>query len=300
MKQQSYGTGVVFVLLATLGWSTSGIFVRLLPGLDGWQINCWRGYWMSVALLVYLVAIYGRDTVARFRAIPLLALCLSAGFFTITSTLYVTSLTLVSVATISVIGASSPIFTGLLSPWITGEKPGAAAWAAAILALAGVGVIARDGLEGGKLVGILVSLCVPLAFAGNTLVLRRYREVDMVPAICVGGFVTFFAAGVIGFFAGHSGGGFDVAPRDVLVLAAMGPLQLAIPLIFFVKGARSVPAVTLSLIVMLDAVLNPLWPWLFVGEKPGNAAFIGGAIVVGAVIISIFGGRWMAMRAARA
>ncbi len=294
MSEQSYGTGIGFVLLATLGWSLSGIFVRLLPGLDGWQINCWRGYWMSVALLVYLVAIYGRGTVARFRAIPLLALCLSAGFFTITSTLYVTSLTLVSVATISVIGASSPIFTGLLSPWITGEKPGAAAWGAALLALVGVGVIAHDGLEGGRLLGILVSLCVPLAFAGNTLVLRRYRGVDMVPAICVGGFVTFFAAGVVGFFAGHSGGGFDVAPRDVLILAAMGPLQLAIPLIFFVKGARSVPAVTLSLVVMLDAVINPLWPWLFVGEKPGRAAFIGGAIVIAAVIMSIFGGRWMA------
>ena len=78
------------------------------------------------------------------------------------------------------------------------------------------------------------------------------------------------------------------------MLAAMGPLQLSIPLIFYVKGARSVSAVTLSLIVMLDAVVNPLWPWLFVGEMPGAPAFIGGAIIIGAVTISIIGGRWMA------
>jgi len=292
-REQGYGTGISFMLLATLGWSLSGIFVRLLPDLDGWQISCWRGYWMSVALLAYLVAVYGRGAIAKFRHIPILALCLSAGFFTITSTLYVTSLTLVSVATISVIGASSPIFTGLLSPWVTGEKPSVAAWGAALLALTGVGIIAWDGLEGGRLVGILVSLCVPLGFAGNTLMLRRYRGVDMVPAICVGGFVTFFAAGILGFFAGHGGGSFDVAPQDMLLLAAMGPLQLALPAIFFVKGARSVPAVTLSLVVMLDAVLNPLWPWLFVGEVPGKAAFIGGAIVVVAVVLSIFGGSWI-------
>ena len=86
-----------------------------MAGLDGWQINCWRGYWMSIGLLVYLVAVYGRDTVAKFRAVPIIALIVSAGFFALTSTLYVTSLTLVSTATISVIGASSPIFTGLLS-----------------------------------------------------------------------------------------------------------------------------------------------------------------------------------------
>lgn len=296
-QDQTYGTGVVFVLMATLGWSLSGLFVRLMPELDGWQINCWRGFWMSVALLVYLVAIYGKDTIAKFRLIPWIAMCVSAGFFSIGSTLYVTSLTMVSTATISVIGASSPIFTGLLSPWITGEKPGLAAWGAAILAMLGVGVIAWDGLEGGQLLGILISICVPISFAVQTLALRRYRGIDMVPAICVGGFVTFIAAGLLGFLAGHAGGGFDVSPEKVLLLAAMGPLQLSIPLIFYAKGAKSVPAVTLSLIVMLDAVVNPLWPWLFVGEVPGTPAFIGGAIIIGAVIISIFGGRWMARAA---
>lgn len=292
-REQSYGTGVLSILLAELGWSLSGIFVRLMPGLDGWQINCWRGYWMSVALLAYLVAVYGSGAIRKFRDLPLIALLTSAGFFALGSTLYVTSLTLVSTATISVIGASSPIFTGLLSPWITAEKPGLAAWGAAILAMLGVGIIAWDGLEGGKLIGILVSICVPMSFAGQTLTLRRYRNFDMVPAICAGGFVTFFVAGALGFLAGHSGGGFDVSPRNVAMLAAMGPLQLAIPLIFYAKGAKSVPAVTLSLIVMLDAVINPLWPWLILGETPGRAAFAGGAIIVGAVIISIFGGRWM-------
>ena len=297
-RDQSYGSGVVFVILATFGWSLSGIFVRLMPGLDGWQINCWRGFWMSVALLVYLVLIYGPETLAKFRVIPVVALVASAGFFCIGSTLYVTSLTLVSTATVSVIGATSPLFTGLLSPWVTGEKPGLTAWMSAMLALVGVGVIAWDGLEGGHAIGLLVSLGVPISFAIQTLALRRYRSVDMVPAICVGGFVTFFVAGILGFSAGHAMGGFDVSPGNVLLLALMGPLQLSIPIVFYAWGARSVPAVTLSLIVMLDAVLNPLWPWLIVGEVPGTAAFIGGAIIIGAVTISIFGGVWM-MRGAR-
>lgn len=289
-RQQAYGTGVAFVLIATLGWSLSGLFVRLLPGLDGWQINCWRGYWMSVALLGYLVAVYGRRTGRMFRAIPFAALVSSAGFFALGSTLYVTSLTMVSTATISVIGATSPLFTGLLSPWITGERPGLAAWISAAMAVAGVGIIAWDGLGAGRMMGILVSICVPFTFAMQTLVLRRYSSIDMVPAICVGGFVTFIAAGFLGFLAGHSAGGFGVTPRDMAILALMGPLQLAIPLIFFAKGAKSVPAITLSLIVMLDAVINPLWPLLVVGEMPEASAYAGGVIIIAAVLISIFGG----------
>ncbi|MCA0431956.1 MAG: DMT family transporter [Proteobacteria bacterium] len=294
---QSYATGVVFVLLAELGWSLSGIFVRLMPGLDGWQLNCWRGFFMAVALLLYLLVIYGRDTWARFKAVPLIALFASAGFFAAGSTLYVTSLTLVSTATISVIGASSPIFTGLLSPWVTGERPGLAAWMAAALAMVGVGIIAWDGLEAGNAIGIICSVLVPITFAGQTLSLRRYRHVDMTPAICVGGFATFLIAGFMGFTAGHAMGGFDVGWREIGILALMGPLQLSIPLVFFIKGARSVPAVTSALIVMLDAVLNPLWPWLFVGEVPGRSSFIGGGIIIVAVLLSILGNRllqWLA------
>jgi drug/metabolite transporter (DMT)-like permease len=292
-----YATGILFVLGATLGWSLAGVFVRFLPGLDGWQINCWRGFWMSVFLLVYLVAVYGRQTASKFREVPVPALIAVAGFFTAGSTLYVTSLTLAGTATVSVIGALSPIFAGVLSPWITQERPSLASWAAAFLALAGVAVIAWEGVSAGNIAGILVSLLVPLSFAGQTVALRRYRDFDMVPAICVGGFVTFLLAGAMGYvFGGHSGGGFQVTLQQMLLLALMGPLQLSIPLIWYAKGAKAVPAVTLTLVAMLDVVLNPLWSWLGVGEVPTNSAFIGGAIIVGAVVISIFGDRWLGNR----
>jgi drug/metabolite transporter (DMT)-like permease len=292
-----YATGILFVLGATLGWSLAGVFVRFLPGLDGWQINCWRGFWMSVFLLVYLVAVYGRQTASKFREVPVPALIAVAGFFTAGSTLYVTSLTLAGTATVSVIGALSPIFAGVLSPWITQERPSLASWGAAFLALAGVAVIAWEGFNAGNIAGILVSLLVPLSFAGQTVSLRRYRDFDMVPAICVGGFVTFLLAGAMGYvFGGHTGGGFQVTLQQMLLLAIMGPLQLSIPLIWYAKGAKAVPAVTLTLVAMLDVVLNPLWSWLGVGEVPTNSAFIGGAIIVGAVVISIFGDRWLGKR----
>ena len=286
--EQSYGRGIIFVLLATLGWSLSGVFVRVMPELSGWQINCWRGFWTAVTILCYLVAVYGAETVVVFRRIPVAGLLLSAGFFAFGSTMYVTSLTLVSTAVISVIGASSPLFTGLLSPWVTGEKPGLAAWFAAILALGGMGVIGWNGLETGNAVGIAVSLLVPISFAIQTLTLRRYRSVDMTPAICLGGVLAFLGSGLAGLWF-QQGGGFNVPLHYVALLAVMAFVQLAIPLIWYAKGAKSVPAVTLSLIVMLDAVLNPLWPWLFVNEVPERTTFIGGGIIIVAVLVSIVG-----------
>jgi drug/metabolite transporter (DMT)-like permease len=254
---------------------------------------------MATALLCYLVIAYGKTLPQVFRAIPAAALFASATCFAIGTTFYVISLTLVSTATVAVIGATSPLFAGLLSPAMTGEKPSALAWIAALTALAGSAIIGWNGLETGRWIGIVTSFGVPLTFATQTLLLRRYRQFDMMPAICLGGIFSFIGAGLLGFAAGHEGGGFEVDFKSLLLLAAMGPLQLAVPLIFYGRGAISVSGIALSLIAMLDAVLNPLWPWLFVGERPEAASFLGGAVILGAVLLSILGGRYISTRAAR-
>ncbi len=289
--RRDYLIGIGLVLLATSGWSLAGLFVRVLPGLNGWQINTWRGLSVAIALLLYLLVVYRRATLAKFREIPAGAMVACAAFFSVGSTLYVTSLTLTSTANVSSIGATAPIFTAVMSRAVTGEAPGSSAWVAAFLALAGVVVIVHDGLQTGGWVGNLVSVGTALCFAGQTVTLRRYSSLDMVPAVCAGGFATFLIAGILG-------GGFDAPLWAIGILALMGPVQLAVPLILFARGARYVPAVTLSLVALMDVVLNPFWAWLGVGEVPERAAFLGGAMIVSAVLLSIFAGRRIALRRA--
>ena len=297
------GTGVGFALAATLGWSMSGLFVRLVPELNGWQINCWRGYWMATGLLCFLVMTYGNGLVDRVRQIPRAALWTSALCFAIGTTFYVTSLTLTTTATVSVIGAMSPLVTGLLSPWITGEKPSLLTWIAASFALVGALVIGYSGFGTGDVAGIITSFGVPITFAIQTLMLRRYRNIDMMPSICVGGFLSFLGGALFSYIhrdimgllglvtADQVQGAFSIDLRSMFILMLMGPLQLSIPLVLYAKGARYAPAVTLALLSMLDAVLNPLWPWLVVGEVPGKAAMLGGSIILGAVLLSVLGGQ---------
>ena len=287
--------GIAYVFLATIGWSLSGVFVRLMPGLDGWQINCWRGLWMSIALLVYLFIMHRHKALERFDEIPFSVVMISALAFAVGTTLYVSSLTLVSTATVSVIGATSPLITGLLSPWITREKPHLVSWVSAALALVGMYVIAKAGIQAGSALGLLLSFGVPITFALQTLLLRKYRDLDMMMSICVGGIFSFMFAGLASVFFGHTSA-FDVSLHDFYLLMLMGPLQLALPLIFYGWGAKSIPAITLALVSMLDAVFNPLWSWLVVGERPENAALIGGAIILGAVTVSILGGQYLILQ----
>ncbi|MDE2444951.1 MAG: DMT family transporter [Alphaproteobacteria bacterium] len=290
--QQKFGTGVFYVLLANLGWSLSGLFVRLMPSLSGWQINCWRGFWMATALLVYAVLIHGRHTGRIFKVIPGYAMLWSAVCFAAGTTIYVVSLTLNTTAAVSVIGATSPLVTGLLSPWITGEKPGLLNWLAALIAVAGTAVIGWNGFSSGQIWALALCFGVPFTFAIQTLLLRRYRDIDMMPSICAGGFLSFVVAGLVSLsgFAGASA--FDLSQHDFLLLMLMGPLQLSIPLIFYGMGARSVPAITLSLLAMMDALINPFWSWAFAGEVPDKYSVIGGGIILLAVLLSVLAQQW--------
>ena len=281
---RKYLLGILLVLLATIGWSLAGMFVRFVPSLDGWQINCWRGLATSIFLLLYLLVLYGRDWQLRFRSLPTAALLAGSGFFAVGSTLYVTSLTLTSTANVSCIGAMSPLFVAAMSGLVLRERPRLATWLAALLALFGVTLIFHDGLERGNWPGSAVAILVALCFAGQTVTLRRYRNFDMIPAICLGGFLAFLVAGLLG-------GGLAVPLSEIAILSIMGLVQLAIPLILFAKSARYVQAVTLSLIALLDAVLNPFWAWLGAGEIPTLYAVLGGAIILGAVALSIIAGQ---------
>ena len=269
------------VLLATVCWSLAGMFVRLVPGLNGWQINCWRGFSMGVVLMLWLLLIYGRNTPARFREIPLGAMISSAGFFALGSTMYVIALTFTSTANVSALGATAPVFTGIMAGLIMKERASLAAWIAAMIALAGVTFIVREGLSPDDWLGNLIALATAFAFAGQTVTLRRYRSFDMIPAIAVGGFATFALAGLAG--------GFFVPAETLAVLCLMGLIQLAIPLVLYARGAKSVPAITLSLIALMDVVLNPFWSWAVMREMPTSAAIIGGLVICAAVMISVLG-----------
>ena len=64
----------------------------------------------------------------------------------------------------------------------------------------------------------------------------------------------------------------------------MGAVQLALPMVLHMRGARHVPVTQLVLITMSDAFLNPLWVWLVYGELPAAGVFWGGALILAAIV----------------
>lgn len=281
---REYALGIVMIVAATVCWSVAGLFVRLLPGLDAWQINAGRGVSMAIAVSIWLLFAHGRKLPAVFRAMPLFAFVVFASQFAIGSTFYAVALTHAPVANVACIGAVTPILTAVVAAIAIGERVSAVTWFAAILAFAGVAYIFHDGLQAGAWLGNLAAFGASACWAVQAVVLRGYRQFDMMPALVMAGLLTF-AVGVL------LSGGLAV-PRELLLpLFTMGVIQLAVPIVLYARGARHVPAATAGLILLLDSILNPLWAFLGVGERPPEAAYVGGIVIVAAVAMTIIGGR---------
>jgi drug/metabolite transporter (DMT)-like permease len=267
--RSSYLKGVLAIVAATILLSLSGVFVRLTTTTDPWQINSFRAGAMVVALLAFLLAGYGRQAWCRFAALDRRALAAVSVFFALGSTLYIMALSRTSVANVACLTATAPVFAAALAWLLLGERTGLVAWAATGAALFGVYVIFRDRVGAGDETGNIIALATAVCFACQTVALRKYRTADLVPAVCVGGIMVCVGIPIVRHVPLVDG-------RDLVLLAAMGVVQLAVPVVLLVRGARYVPAVQMALIALLDVPLNPLWAWIGVGETPTAEAVVGG------------------------
>ena len=115
-----------------------------------------------------------------------------------------------------------------------------------------------------------------VCFAGQSVALRRYSAQGMEPAMIVGGLSIFVLVSLFGTLA-------PLALSTILLLFVMGTVQLSIPMVMYMRGARHVPVTQMVLITMADAFLNPLWVWMLFGELPAAGVFWGGALILAAI-----------------
>ena len=278
-RSSRYLFGIACCCLATLGWSLSGLFVRWVPELDGWTVNGYRAPATAICLLIYLALRYRADLGRHLWPKRPQALLAVGIFFGVGSTLYVSAVTIGSVASVSVLGATSPFFAALLAWLVMRERASAVSLAATVIALVGVAIVVQAEMAAMAtgFAAAVISLGYAFCFAGQTVWLRRYRDLEMIPGIVLGGLMVF---ALVAIFIG-----LPVLPLwQIILIALMGLVQLALPIIAFAEGAKHVPVVPAMLIAMADVVLNPFWVWLVHGEQPPAGTVGGGALIVSAII----------------
>ena len=113
-----------------------------------------------------------------------------------------------------------------------------------------------------------------------TVIMRRHREVPMLEAAALSGFV----AALVAFPLADP---FATATTDIGWLALFGIVTQGGGLGIYTMGARRLPSAQAALLSASEVPLSPLWVWIFFSEVPANETFIGGGLVLGAILWNI-------------
>ena len=278
----SHTRAVWLMVVVALLWSTAGVVTRHLDAARSFEVTFWRSLFTALSLMLILPLLRGRAVFATLRqggwALWASGLCWGVMF-----TAFMVALTLTTVANVLVTMAIGPFFTACIAAVFLGYRIPMRTWHAIGAAGGGIVYMYAAQVSGEQVLGTLVALCVPLAAAFNwTLTQRAHahgHDVDMVPAVFVGAVLSTLLTLPLAL-------PLQATAHDVGLLAFLGLTQLAVPCVLSVMCARVLKAPEIALLALLEVVFGILLAWLGADEVPSTRVIVGGAVVIGALVVN--------------
>jgi drug/metabolite transporter (DMT)-like permease len=170
------------------------------------------------------------------------------------------------------------LFAALFGAVFLREPVGKSTWTTMAVAGAAVAVIVSDGLDRGALAGDLAALGAAMCIAGTFVVLRGARARNMLPSMALGALAGGLVAAPFSEVASPRG-------DDVALLLLLGLVIAPVAFGLLSIGPRYLPAAEVSLAILAEAVLGPIWVWLVLGETPGARVVVGGLLLLSALAV---------------
>ena len=272
--------GPLLVFLGAISLSFGGLIVKSFEGANLWQILFWRSLFFIFVVTIFLIFTYKKNFLLSFKKSGLLGIfggiILSSGFCGYVFAMYNTT-----VANTNFIIQTQTIFLAIFGYFFLKEKISKITLVSIFLAISGIILMVGSDLEPGQMSGNLAAFIMPVSFAILILIIRKYPNVDMVPLQLYAG----ITAMIIGYIIA---GKISISAHDIFLGFLAGFFQLGFGFILITIGARSTPSAMVGIIMLTEAVLGPLWAWLFINENSSFMVLIGGTIVIIAVLLQFY------------
>ena len=272
--------GYILLLFGGFCLSWGGFIIRSFEEASIWQILFLRSFFFLLALIAFLFVTYKKNTfnIIKESGLPgvLGGFVLSFSFVA-----FVVAMSNTTVANVVFIISTQTMFLAIFGYFYLKEKVSLIGLISILLAMSGIIIMVGDSISGGSLFGNIVALAIPINFAILVMIIRKNTKVDMVPAIFYSGIFSL----IYGFFLAES---FEFTKHDLWMGFLLGVPQLAISFICITIGSRTVESATVGILMLMETLCAPLWVWLFLNEIPPISVFIGGAVIISAIILKSF------------
>ncbi|HRX58474.1 MAG TPA: DMT family transporter [Eubacteriales bacterium] len=270
MKNKTKGT--IAMLLAALLWSLGGIFIKLVPW-NPLAISGARGLIAAFVMFAFMRAKRIKPAVSADSlkiAVSLAGVCAT----------FVAANKLTTAANAIVIQYCAPVYVLLYVALVQKKKLKPFDIVVVPVTILGVALCFIGQIGKGTLVGDLVALVSGVFFAAMFIFSENVTEEARVNGLMQGQILNALIGLPVLFITRPA-----FSAQAVLVVLALGLLQVGLAYVFYAVALQNAPLLTCSLLGVLEPLLNPLWVYLFAGENPGIWSLVGGVVVVGTITL---------------
>ncbi|MFZ0064039.1 MAG: EamA family transporter [Pyrinomonadaceae bacterium] len=264
---------LLLVLAAAIIWSTGGLFIKWTT-LSGLELSFGRSLLAAIT-----VALFTRREGFGLNRITLIASVLYAALLL----LFVLATKETTAANAIFLQYTAPLYVLVLEPIFYKEKFRQRDLITVIFCVIGMSLFFVGKLRPQDVTGNLLALASGVCFACYFLLLRHSsaRAVNRASSVIYGNLLVVLIAAPAGLQALAG-----ITLHDALSVGYLGVVQIGIAYTLFTLGmARGIRSLDAGIVGYIEPVLNPVWVFLVIGERPSQWALIGGAIIVGAVVV---------------
>jgi len=277
-KHPFYGIGIA--LIGVLIISPDTLFL-LWGDMPAFEMIAWRGLLAGACyFLLWYITSRSSLTSDLLTLKSKWSISIIACYF-INGILFCVGIAIAPVPVVLFCVATAPIFAAIFSEIILKEPTQKSTWIAIIMVLIGISIaIFGSGPDSNlfyidmyTVIGAFCGMGAAMTIAIGYVIIRHKTQLPFVLPMSIG----VFLSGVVGLFIT----GFqNMLNGNILPIIFTGIFILPFPMYLLSLASRYTKATNVSLILLLESVLGPIWIWLGIGDQPTNLTIFGGMIVI--------------------
>lgn len=267
--------GLALTSLGVLIMSLESLFIKF-TSISSFLFSFYMGIFMFISMastLLFKEKNFVRNAIKSSYVVLIVCAILMA----VSNILFISAVKTTTVANVVIIFSTAALFSALFAYLFYKEKITKNIIIASFFMFVGLYIIFNDQLDIGSSEGNIYALLCTALFSIFFVLLSRYKEMDRVVLTALSG----VALSVIAFFFCDD---LAIDFKTLLIIMAMGLIISPFSRVLIGNGAIYISASEVSLLMIIETIMAPIWVWLFLNEIPSSYTFIGGSIIIATLI----------------
>ena len=273
-----HGYAMLMMVAGSIAISFGGLVQRNLEVADAWQTVFYRSLGMLIAMFIIVAVRYRGRVLITVTEVGGMGL-LGGVMIAIAGITFVQALTHTTIANALFILGAIPFFAALFARILLGEKLRRTTMFTMIGAAVGLGIMVVQGINVGSGFGNTMALITAVSFALYAIIVRYKRQTEMLPVMLISSVIVMVVTLLV------KAGDMAIPLRDILLCLFWGGCLSGFVNWAFIFASRHLAAAEVTLIMLLEFALGPVWVWLFIGETPSFWTLLGGSLIILAVAL---------------